>query len=323
MPSCASHATTGTTFLLAQSFLGDTASETSRQPGKKAGNGIEGREQRVWAFFVGEQSKSPSSSVRLLSLSTFPMPPRRKRARYDRPDPESAPQLDASLSVVAHEASLVRDNALCDSLERRGDDSGGRMVLWQADGVDEDVWVDRCDHAHDMQTSSLMLQSIRYDARLLLSSNPLLSRHRSPSPGSPSASTTGFSDLPSDTEETFQLRPEEREEAERQRLKRRLEDGHRARLESLKRDRESPEDHVNHQVTRLHARFCFSESVLSRASTSLGSPVVTLSRRDIANYAFARLFFLSGLLSLLFPIHPNRLLCRTNLRHRFFPTRKS
>ncbi|KAJ7594001.1 hypothetical protein C8J56DRAFT_425492, partial [Mycena floridula] len=115
--------------------------------------------------------------------------------------------IDPVLFVVAHEADIIRGpqaTAAAASLEFHDNKPGSGLLRWTGyriatayraedvvqeaeDEKEKEVWVDR------------------YDARLLLDALPLPSTSRASSP-------TGWSDLPSDTEDTFFLSNDEAEE---------------------------------------------------------------------------------------------------------------
>jgi hypothetical protein len=78
---------------------------------------------------------------------------------------------------------------------------------------------------------SLIQNSFRYDARLLLDAVP---EHASPNTSqSRSLSPTGWSDLPSDTEDTFFFTPNEIEDYQREKRRRLIDQNREDRLRAL------------------------------------------------------------------------------------------
>jgi len=83
-----------------------------------------------------------------------------------------------------------------------------------------------------------MVLFYRYDARLLLDSLPLPhTRRSSPEPSSPG----GWSDLPSDSEDTFFFSPQEAEDYHREKRRRVIERSREERLKAL-REEDGPQD---------------------------------------------------------------------------------
>jgi hypothetical protein len=84
---------------------------------------------------------------------------------------------------------------------------------------------------------SLIQKLLRYDARLLLDAAP---EHASPSTSQPrSLSPTGWSDLPSDTEDTFFFTPHEIEDYRREKRRRLIDQNREDRLRALAETDES------------------------------------------------------------------------------------
>ncbi|KAL4254179.1 hypothetical protein ABKN59_004543 [Abortiporus biennis] len=143
--------------------------------------------------------------------------------------------LDPSLFIQAHEADLLRGpraQAAAHSLETTKKDDkivfvGEALIKWRSNSGQEDenleeVWVDR------------------YDARLLLDTLPQIHRESVTERYSP----TGWSDLPSDAEDTFFLSTDETEDYRRAKRRRLIDQAREDRLRSLReeRDNEEPED---------------------------------------------------------------------------------
>ncbi|KAI0301352.1 hypothetical protein BC826DRAFT_988944, partial [Russula brevipes] len=165
----------------------------------------------------------------------------RKRKHWQRSDSYNN-QYDQSASpslfIVAHEADFIRGPQAArtaDALEvgvnvdgKGGSRIGDALIKWERNaGVyaeGGDMWVDR------------------YDARLLLDALPIVvdptaapdaaSAHPPPSPDSPG----GWSDLPSDTEDTFFLTPDETADLHRTKRLRHLDALRTARLRALSPD---------------------------------------------------------------------------------------
>ncbi|KAI0062523.1 hypothetical protein BV25DRAFT_641336 [Artomyces pyxidatus] len=144
--------------------------------------------------------------------------------------PSSQP--DAALFIVAHEADLVRGPQAAyaaNSLEvttvydADGQSSkriGDSLIKWERGGEQgEDIWVDR------------------YDARLLLDALPNVgpSSPQTSRPNSPS----GWSDLPSDTEDTFFFSREEAEDYHRDKRRRQIDQLREDRLRALQAEEDA------------------------------------------------------------------------------------
>ncbi|KAA1475316.1 hypothetical protein DENSPDRAFT_420265 [Dentipellis sp. KUC8613] len=154
-------------------------------------------------------SRKRKYRARTYAVDPSPWPPAAETSASHTAEP------DPALFIVAFEADLVRGPqaiSAAQSLEvspgdRAGDSAsqepqrGGGLIKWErADGDDDgDVWIDR------------------YDALLLLDAlpkpTPVSSSSRPPSP-------SGWSDLPSDAEDTFFFTPEEAEDYHREKRRR-------------------------------------------------------------------------------------------------------
>ncbi|KAI0265447.1 hypothetical protein BC834DRAFT_989154 [Gloeopeniophorella convolvens] len=139
-------------------------------------------------------------------------------------------QPDPALFIIAHEADVVRGPQaarLADSLEvdlnvdgEGGSRIGDELIKWQygiGDAAGE-VWVDR------------------YDARLLLDALPVVDTTLGTPPASRPGSPAGWSDLPSDAEDTFFLTPAETADLHRTKRLRHLDDLRTARMRALSPD---------------------------------------------------------------------------------------
>ncbi|KAJ7074808.1 hypothetical protein C8F01DRAFT_1205653 [Mycena amicta] len=127
-------------------------------------------------------------------------------------DDLEVPPPSPALFIQAYEADVRRGSQArlaAESLELATHGSGSSrtsgLIEWKSMSSDQSIWVDR------------------YDARLLLDALPRVIAQQPPSPPSPS----GWSDLPSDSEDTFFFTPEEADDYLREeRLKaRKAEDG--------------------------------------------------------------------------------------------------
>ncbi|KAG6808588.1 hypothetical protein H0H92_003639, partial [Tricholoma furcatifolium] len=81
---------------------------------------------------------------------------------------------------------------------------------------------DTVPHGNNDGANSSMIWVDRYDARLLLDPDTALPLSSPTSPAPPSPTNSGWSDLPSDTEDTFFLTPEERDDFQREKKRRRI-----------------------------------------------------------------------------------------------------
>ncbi|KAG8689238.1 hypothetical protein FRC08_011034 [Ceratobasidium sp. 394] len=144
------------------------------------------------------------------------------------------------LRVQAFEADLVRDRPnLADAVERRDGAGGGRggLIRWG----ESEVWVDRC--VHDFLGYIVLSSNVAgvndglFDARLLLSPSSLSSPTRE---YDDPLADVGWSDLPSDSEDTFFLTSREVAEYRHEKRKREMEQG---RLDRLRALAEQDQDH--------------------------------------------------------------------------------
>ncbi|EIW74225.1 hypothetical protein CONPUDRAFT_170245 [Coniophora puteana RWD-64-598 SS2] len=153
---------------------------------------------------------------------------------------------DPSLFIQAHEADIIRGPRALSaavSLEVNGTSVGNALLKWGAhenakfgqqlgtsglgfddsvrpmsDSVVPDVWIDR------------------YDARLLLDALPIITQSQSQPSGiqkTRAPSPSGWSDLPSDAEDTFFFSPEENEDYHREKRRRLIDQSREARLRAL------------------------------------------------------------------------------------------
>ncbi|KAI0370699.1 hypothetical protein BV20DRAFT_966203 [Pilatotrama ljubarskyi] len=187
---------------------------------------------------------------------------KRKHRGHEESEASAArqsPRPDPSLYIQAHEADLVRGPqaaAAARSLEviRRGQDGkvllevGDGLIRWNGGGGDlqglssfeEDRFqlgqVPKSDgRAEDAEA----IWVDRYDARLLLDALPRLlpwsTAEEADSPG-------GWSDLPSDAEDTFFFSPEEVEDYRREKRRRVIDGDREARLRALRSEGDEDED---------------------------------------------------------------------------------
>ncbi|KAF8509753.1 hypothetical protein BU17DRAFT_98632 [Hysterangium stoloniferum] len=123
--------------------------------------------------------------------------------------------------VQAHEAAIVRNRPdLVEALTMHDHGNGqGGLIQWHGDGPEPEVevWVDR------------------YDARLLLTSLPGVKAHRDAKALADPPSPTGWSDLPSDSEDTFFFTPAEIEEYHSAKRRKLADAGRQERLRALRK----------------------------------------------------------------------------------------
>ncbi|VDC05262.1 unnamed protein product [Peniophora sp. CBMAI 1063] len=167
--------------------------------------------------------------------------PNRSRGKYegddepegDRQEPEQHWQhptqqeheYDPALHIVAHEADIERGPGAAraaDALEARlAHLPGSRLIRLGWESLEgKDVWVDR------------------YDARLLLDGPPVANGAGHDTSSDIRSSSPGWSDLPSDAEDTFFLAPEDIEDYERDKRRRAIEQLREDRMRALAADDE-------------------------------------------------------------------------------------
>ncbi|KAF7324613.1 hypothetical protein MKEN_00502600 [Mycena kentingensis (nom. inval.)] len=184
-------------------------------------------------------------------------------AEYAAPDPV--------LFIQAYEAEIRRGTQARQATESL-EPTGSGLIEWKALGSSESIWVDR------------------YDARLLLDALPPAAapRPRSQSP-------SGWSDLPSDSEDTFFLTPEEADDYRRDKRRKVIDQ---AREERLRARRE--EDGVTEEDVWGGSDEEPDEAqrqLMQRTASSLASAdkPAQLEMRILANYgADKRFAFLRG-----------------------------
>ncbi|KAH7914895.1 hypothetical protein BJ138DRAFT_1170279 [Hygrophoropsis aurantiaca] len=155
-----------------------------------------------------------------------------------QPSEESPPAVDYSLYIQAHEADLIRGpqaTTVAQSIDvaayingtlDRG--TGHGLIKW---GVPSSAGsFDQSDILPTVTQEQEVLWVDRYDARLLLDSLPIVTA--APAPHRP-LSPSGWSDLPSDAEDTFFFSPEEAEDYRRDKRRRVIEKNREERLQAL------------------------------------------------------------------------------------------
>ncbi|KIJ26818.1 hypothetical protein M422DRAFT_785124 [Sphaerobolus stellatus SS14] len=155
--------------------------------------------------------------------------PRRNSPDYtaggDYAESSSKPSALKNLFIQAHEATIIRNRpdlaAAVKSHEGGGGGGGGKagLIRWHGDS-ERDIWVDR------------------YDARLLLDSIPGSSQRRD-APRHP-PSPTGWSDLPSDSEDIFLMDPGEAEDLRHEKRRKLLDTAREERLRALREAEPDP-----------------------------------------------------------------------------------
>ncbi|KAH9171900.1 hypothetical protein EDB89DRAFT_2220304 [Lactarius sanguifluus] len=148
-------------------------------------------------------------------------------SQYDQSEGHSLARPDPALFIVAHEADIIRGPQAArtaDSLEvfTNVDGNGGSrigegLLKWEGNvrGEHGDMWVDR------------------YDARLLLDALPTVTTSAVPPHAPPDSPGGGWSDLPSDSEDTFFLTPDETADLHRTKRMRHLDALRTARMRAL------------------------------------------------------------------------------------------
>ncbi|KAF8634674.1 hypothetical protein AX15_000775 [Amanita polypyramis BW_CC] len=157
--------------------------------------------------------------------------------------PASAP--DPRLFVVAHEADIVRGPQA--TLAAKALEVGDALIRWGASSdsgrlsaflhdMDEDDY-----RVRESEGTQREIWVDRYDARLLLDALPPVQ----PVPQPPRAeSPSGWSDLPSDTEDTFFFSPDEVEDYRREKRRRTLDKAYEERLKArMAEDEDEGEEH--------------------------------------------------------------------------------
>ncbi|KAK4705680.1 hypothetical protein P7C70_g508, partial [Phenoliferia sp. Uapishka_3] len=186
----------------------------------------------------------------------------------------SSPPPNSDLHLRAEEATLIsaRHDTIAAQVEWReelqeefaaaggmedGKRSKTRMIRWTgvADGEAKGVWIDR------------------YDALNLLDAVPP-SANEPPSP----TLSAGFSDLPSDNEEMFYFDAETREEIEREKKRRKLNEGREERLRAIKEQEEAARIADEPDETQLAMMYKLHQTLLASPSPSI------LEIRILANH---------------------------------------
>nr|GAT49144.1 predicted protein [Mycena chlorophos] len=130
-----------------------------------------------------------------------------------------------ALFIQAYEADVRRGpqaRIAAESLELATHSAGDRgLIEWKTMSSEEPIWVDR------------------YDARLLLDTLPTRSE-RPPTPPSPS----GWSDLPSDTEDMFFLSPEEVQDYRREKRRKLIDQAREERVKARRAEDGEPEEDI-------------------------------------------------------------------------------
>ncbi|KAF5368022.1 hypothetical protein D9758_004490 [Tetrapyrgos nigripes] len=156
---------------------------------------------------------------------------------------------DPVLFIQAHEADVIRGpkgRVAAQSLEVKRKDAqdeweiGSGLIRWGGDAVIPQGFPDddNEDSAWPSTSTSEGIWVDRYDIRLLLDALPFPTSHAEPRPNSPS----GWSDLPSDSEDMFFLSPMEIEDFHREKRRKLMERAQEERLKArMAEDGESVE----------------------------------------------------------------------------------
>ncbi|KAJ7485145.1 hypothetical protein B0H11DRAFT_1722384 [Mycena galericulata] len=176
---------------------------------------------------------------------------RKRKNRHGKPSgpyvlaDDVEPSPDPAMFMQAHEADILRGpqaKKAADSLEASNNVSHrGGLIQWNPQNLhtarafpaDED----RNDGFAPVPQASTSVWVDRYDARLLLDTLPKFTKHKS-SPPSPS----GWSDLPSDTEDTFFFSPHEAEDYRQEKRRRLMDQAREERLKARRAEDGEPEE---------------------------------------------------------------------------------
>ncbi|OCH85857.1 hypothetical protein OBBRIDRAFT_784227 [Obba rivulosa] len=241
--------------------------------------------------------------------------PRSRRLASRRPEAvEKPPAIDPGLYIQAHEADIVRGPQAWDaarSLEVKITEENGKRVVrpgsaliqWKPSRGQNDVWEEDeymslvgKDAEREQEQDSEGIWVDRYDARLLLDTLPEAPPASTISPpGSPS----GWSDLPSDAEDTFFFSRAEADDFRREKRRRLIDQSREERLRAL--HAEAGEDDDGAPAERWGGSDeepddAQRELMRRTAAHILGSPnPAQLELRILANHgADARFAFLRG-----------------------------
>ncbi|KAJ6524445.1 hypothetical protein DFH09DRAFT_186904 [Mycena vulgaris] len=166
-------------------------------------------------------------------------------------EPDTSP--DPALFIRAHEADILRGSQAkqaAESLEATqhiahlGESArpGGGLIQWSppslhtAPAFPSDVDDDFASAPQDRRTVKNAVWVDRYDARLLLDALPKFPRQNTP------PSPSGWSDLPSDTEDTFFFSPDEAEDYRQEKRRKLMDRAREERLKARKAEDGEPEE---------------------------------------------------------------------------------
>ncbi|KAG7085600.1 hypothetical protein E1B28_003151 [Marasmius oreades] len=168
--------------------------------------------------------------------------PRKRKHSFSTPSTSQQPSYYPNLFIQAHEADIVRGpqarNAAA-SLEVRGSDgigSGLIQLFGDEKGKSQFIGEDEDEDTREAGRSGSGIWVDRYDARLLLDREQFEKlqqfREHSQDISDRASSPGGWSELPSDTEDTFFFSREETEDYHREKRRRLLEQSREARLKA-------------------------------------------------------------------------------------------
>ncbi|KAJ7747643.1 hypothetical protein DFH07DRAFT_575957 [Mycena maculata] len=176
------------------------------------------------------------------------------RKRKNRPGKSSSPyilpndaepSLDPALFIQAHEADILRGSQAkkaAESLEVSNRTAGSGLIQWNPQNshtsraFPSDLDRDDGFAASVPQAAESSVWVDRYDARLLLDALPKFS------PGSTSPAPSGWSDLPSDTEDMFFFSPDEAEDYRQEKRRRLMDQAREERLRARRAEDGDPEE---------------------------------------------------------------------------------
>ncbi|KAH9000631.1 hypothetical protein EDB86DRAFT_3063812 [Lactarius hatsudake] len=212
-------------------------------------------------------------------------------SQYDQSEGPSLVRPDPALFIVAHEVDIIRGPQAArtaDSLEvfTNVDGNGGSrigegLLKWEGNvrGEHGDMWVDR------------------YDARLLLDALPTVSVSAVPPHAPPDSPGGGWSDLPSDSEDTFFLTPDETADLHRTKRMRHLDALRTARMRALSPCPDDDDDADPWGGSDEETRHRRSSCVGRRHTVARATNDAQLRARILAHHgADARFAFLRGAL---------------------------
>ncbi|KAJ7086415.1 hypothetical protein B0H15DRAFT_348651 [Mycena belliarum] len=206
---------------------------------------------------------------------------------------------DPALFIQAHEAEIVRGakaRRAADSLDITASNKPAGLIQWNPSDRNPAPFPNDADAgftptAQDRRTDTIWVD--RYDARLLLDALPKSARQDTP------PSPSGWSDLPSDAEDTFFFSPHEAEDYRQEKRRRLLDRAREERLRARKAEEGEPEEEEEEDAWGASDEEPdeAQAALMARTAASIASTVnpAQLEMRILANYGGDRRFaFLRG-----------------------------